>query len=261
MERPQHRREALSLRLAGHCAALFALAICGVAVAQPARASEGAPGYHEQSPLHARSWSKLDLAIDRAERTSGLVGTRCMPHGSPGSTLLTDSKRLTGLELKRVATRALKSREFVALDSALRARGFHAMRSKPYGRASVKEKLTVVPYLDSRGRGAYAGLLEGSGKRRAEARFANVGSRALSMNRSTLVVDGNTRPDSPLTARAAALDPLCLRICLQGAARCRLGINKCIPLLGAPFGGAALFGVCAAAICGPDTLRCIRACL
>lgn len=234
-----------------------ALAFSGTALGQSARAAS-----QKQPPLHAQSWGSVDLAFDRAERTSGLVGTRCMPQGRPGSTLLMNSERLKGIQLKRSATRARQSREFVALDRALKARGFRALRSQPYGRAAPREKLIVVPYTDARGRGAYAGLLQGKGMRRAEARFTNPDGGDLQINRSTLVVDPNAGEGSSLTARAAGLDLLCLGICLQTRiGRCARGAAGCVRFVSIPFIGTAAFLTCAAAVCGPETLMCIRKCL
>jgi len=253
------------LRLAGLCAGTLALTsvqgFSGTAGSQPARASERVPAPSTPSSLHARDWSQVDLAFDRAKRVPGLVGSRCVPRGSPASTLFTDSRRLTGLGLKRFTTGALRSREFLALDRALNERGFRPLLSEPYGRASLKEKLIVVPYADSSGHGAFAGLLVGNGRRQAEARFTDTEAWGLPINQPTLTIDMNTGSDSLLTARAAALDPLCLRICVRGAARCATGISRCVPLASLPVGGTAAFLACAAVVCGPDTLSCIRKCL
>ena len=185
-----------------------------------------------------------------------------MPHSSPGSTLVVSSKRLTGQRLERFAARALRSREFEALDRALKARGFHSLRSKPYARASLKEKLIVVPYGDGHGGGDFAGLLAGKGKRRAEARFTNAVGQASEINRSRLVVASGSGQGSSLTARAAGLDILCIGICLQSRTRrCQTGVPKCIRLFSLPFVGNAAGVACVAAVCAPEALRCIRKCL
>jgi hypothetical protein len=265
----KHRRRQCrcrSLWLAAIGAATLALAVglasSGTAVGQPEGTSQRAHASGRPAAPRAHSWSTLDLALDRANQTPGLIGTHCMPHGSPGSTLIVDSRRLTGAELERSATSAIQSREFVALHRALRDRGFHTLRSRPYGRASAEETLIVLAYGDSRGRGALAGLLVGNGRRRAEARFTSHDRRSLLTKRLALVVDRSTSRDGPLTARAAALDPLCLGVCLATqTAKCRTGASRCVPLASTPVVGTAAFLACAAVICGPETIRCIRKCL
>jgi len=181
------------LRLAGLCAGMFVLTsvlgFSGTAGSQPTRASERVRAPSTPSSLHARDWSQVDLAFDRAKRVPGLVGSRCVPHGSPASTLFTDSRRLTGLGLKRFTTGALRSREFLALDRALNDRGFRPLRVQPYGRASLREKLIVVPYADSSGHGALAGLLVDGGRRQAEARLTNTEALGLPIDQPTLTIN------------------------------------------------------------------------
>lgn len=82
----------------------------------------------------------------------------------------------------------------------------------------------------------------------------NVGSRAVSINRSTLVVDGNTRPDCRSRRVQPPSTPCASGYVFRAPLAVGSGLQVHIPLLGPPLGGAALFGVCAAAICGPDTL-------
>lgn len=149
----------------GAVVVVAALAFFAASPSQPAGATARAAMPGERVPLHERNWGRVDLALDRAERTAGVVGgSRCMPEGSPGSTLVKESERLAGRRLKRVATAALKSPEFLALHHALRDRGFRPLPYKPYGRASRQEKLIIVAYMDARGHGAFAGLLEGKGE-------------------------------------------------------------------------------------------------
>jgi hypothetical protein len=139
---------------------------------------------------------------------------------------------------------------------------FTHYRPSPTVVRRAKEKLIIVAYMDARGHGAFAGLLEGKGERRTEARFADRAGGNLRLDRSSLVVHGTTAEDSSLIARAANVDLLCLRICLQtSTARCRTGFPRCVRLFSLPFVGTAAGLACVAAVCLPDTLSCVRRCL